>query len=151
MLFVSQVETHEVIRAFFPPGTVSPLHASGIGKALLAGYDSARLDAFLLSADLQRFTDRTLTSPEALRENLRLARERGFALDDEERTIGMRCVAAPIFNAHGEAIAGISVSGPTPRMQDDRVIAIGAAVREAAGAVSNRIGAPAGPEDRHLP
>lgn len=142
VLFVSQVETHEVIRAFFPPGTVSPLHASGIGKALLAGWDAARLDSFLGTADLARFTVKTLTAPDRLRDDLGRSRAQGYAVDDEERTEGMRCVAAAIRDVHGEAVAGISVSGPTSRMSDMRIAEIGAAVRTAADEVSRRIGAP---------
>lgn len=142
VLFVSQVETHEVIRAFFPPGTVSPLHASGIGKALLASQDDARIEEVLRGADLGRFTDRTITSAEALRADLALTRTRGYAVDDEERTPGMRCVAASICNVYGEAVAGISVSGPSSRMAHDRLPGIGAAVRAAADDISRRIGAP---------
>lgn len=144
VLFVSQVETHEAIRAFFPPGMVAPLHASGIGKALLAGFDEAKRDAVLRGAAFERFTPRTLTDADRLRADVAEARARGYALDDEERTLGMRCVASPIFNAHGEAVAGISVSGPTARMADARVAAIGEAVRSAAHEISHRLGAPAG-------
>ena len=70
VMFVSQVETHASLRAFFPPGTLSPLHASGIGKALLAWFDPPRRSAYLASADLSRFTAHTITSPDALAEDL---------------------------------------------------------------------------------
>ncbi|MGP3698001.1 HTH-type transcriptional regulator BhcR [Rhodobacter sp. NSM] len=141
VLFVSQVETHESIRAFFPPGTRSPLHASGIGKALLGAFDDERLEAFLSRETLTRFTDKTVADAAALRAAVRQIRERGYAFDDEERRIGMRCVAACILNAHGEAVAGISVSGPTIRMPDARIREIGLWVSEAAAEVSRRIGA----------
>lgn len=140
VLFISQVETHESIRAFFPPGTLSPLHASGIGKALLSTYDDDRLSALLKSSTLKRFTENTARSVAQLKEELLLSRERGYAIDDEERTKGMRCVAAPILNVHGEAVAGISVSGPTHRMPDRIVSQIGQRVAEAAKTVSRRLG-----------
>ena len=132
VLFVSQVETHESIRAFFPPGTLAPLHASGIGKALLSTYDDDRLEAFLKAARLARYTGRTIASPAGLRGELEATRGRGYSLDDEERTTGMRCVAAPILNVHGEAVAGISISGPTHRMTDEQVPVFGERVRAAA-------------------
>lgn len=141
VLFVSQVETHETIRAFFPPGTRSPLHASGIGKALLSTFDDARLDSFLKTATLTRFTDKTITRADELREAVRITRQRGYSFDDEERTVGMRCVAAAILNSYGEGVAGISVSGPTIRMPDARVREIGQWVSEAAAEVSKRLGA----------
>ena len=145
VLFLGQVETHEMIRAFFPPGTVSAKHASGIGKALLSRYDAGRLQSFLSGGPLERFTARTVTDPDALRAQLKHARDEGYAVDDEERTLGMRCVAAPILNIHGEAIAGISVSGPTQRMTDDRIAAIGSMVRKAATRIGKQIGAAPSP------
>ncbi|MBM7043834.1 HTH-type transcriptional regulator BhcR [Rhizobium lusitanum] len=142
VLFISQVETHESIRAFFPPGTLSPLHASGIGKALLSTYDEDRLSALFKKKEFERFTENTVRSFEQLREELQKTRERGYSFDDEERTKGMRCVAAPILNVHGEAVAGISVSGPIHRLPDADIHRIGERVRNAARMVSRRLGAP---------
>ena len=141
VLFISQVETHESIRAFFPPGTLSPLHASGIGKALLSTYDDARLDRLFRGKTFERFTDKTIISLPQLHDELRRSRERGFAFDDEERTTGMRCVASPILNVHGEAVAGLSVSGPTHRLTDAHVEKIGDLVRKGAIEVSRSLGA----------
>lgn len=142
VLFVSQVETHDTIRAFFPPGTRSPLHASGIGKALLSTFDDERLEAFLKTAIFTRFTDKTIANAEELREAIRQTRRLGYSFDDEERTIGMRCVAASILNGYGEAVAGVSVSGPTIRMPDKRVREIGQLVSEAADEISRQLGSP---------
>ncbi len=132
VLFLSQAETHETIRAFFPPGTRSALHASGIGKALLAHVRPAQLRLMLQGMELQRFTDKTLTEAQALEQDLARIRARGYSLDNEERTPGMRCIAAPIFDLSGEAAAGISVSGPTLRMSDARLEAMSKAVIAAA-------------------
>ncbi len=141
VMFISQVETTESIRAFFPPGTLSPMHASGIGKALLARFPADRLDRFLRDQPLDRFTDKTLITPNALRADLARGRDRGFAVDDEETTIGMRCVAAPILNVHDEAVAGISVSGPSHRLAPEDIARVGRLVADAAAQVSRRMGA----------
>jgi IclR family transcriptional regulator, acetate operon repressor len=140
VLFVSQVETHESIRAFFPPGTRSPMHASGIGKALLAQYPEPRVRA-IAARGLVRFTDHTLTGADALLADLADTRARGYSVDDEEKNDGMRCVAAPIFNATGEPVAGISISGPAARVTPARLPAFGAEVRRAADALSTALGA----------
>ncbi|MDS9468039.1 IclR family transcriptional regulator [Paracoccus sp. MBLB3053] len=136
VLFLSQAETHETIRAFFPPGTRSPLHASGIGKALLAHLRPDELRLLIRDMTLERFTDTTLCDVAALQKDLARIRERGYSLDNEERTPGMRCIAAPIFDATGEAAAGISVSGPLHRMKDDRIEKISRAVVAAGGELS---------------
>jgi len=136
VVFLAQVETHEVIRAFFPPGTKGPMHSSGIGKALLAWYPPDRVRGIVTRQGLQRFTEFTLTSEATLIADLAQTRARGFSIDDQERTTGMRCVAAPIFNAHAEPIAGVSVSGPAFRIALENAAQIGAQVRAAADQVT---------------
>lgn len=131
VLFLSQAETHETIRAFFPPGTRSALHASGIGKALLAYARPNDLRQIIRGLRLERFTDRTLAEPDLLAEDLVRIRARGYAIDNEERTLGMRCIAAPIFDLGREAAAGISVSGPLHRMTDARLEEVARAVTAA--------------------
>ncbi|RLJ36123.1 IclR family transcriptional regulator [Litoreibacter meonggei] len=140
VLFVSQVETHASIRAFFPPGTLSRLHASGIGKALLSQMEDARVDKFLTDMPLESFTEFTLTQPDALKADLELTRQRGYSIDGEERNVGMRCIAAPVFDIHGEAIAGISVSGPTSRVGTEEIANLSTSVLSAARELSAAIG-----------
>ncbi|WP_417770429.1 HTH-type transcriptional regulator BhcR [Stappia sp.] len=136
VMFISQVESHEAIRAFFRPGTLSPLHASGIGKALMSQFSDARLDAYLAGAPLQQFTGRTIIAPDALRSDLTRARDLGYAVDDEEKTEGMRCIAAPVHDLYGETVAGISVSGPANRLTRERIEEVGRLVRDAATSLS---------------
>ncbi len=140
VLFLSQVETHQAIRAFFPPGTIAPMHVSGIGKALLAWYPEEKVRGILARRGLERFTSLTHTSEVALLRDLARTRERGFAIDDQERAEGMRCVAAPIFNSHGEPVAGLSVSGPAFRMGLSDATRLGTLVRTAADRVTEATG-----------
>lgn len=142
VMFIGQVETNETIRAFFPPGTVSPMHASGIGKALLSRYSDDQMDQFLKDHELEQFTSKTVIQPEAIKADLKAAHAKGWAFDDEEKATGMRCVAAPILNIYGEAIAGISVSGPTSRMSGERIDEIADRVCAAAREISRGLGAP---------
>jgi IclR family transcriptional regulator, acetate operon repressor len=146
VVFVSQVETHAAIRAFFRPGTRSRLHASGIGKAILSQLPPAQAATMLARTTLERFTPATITDPAALLRELAVARTRGFAVDDEERHLGMRCVAAAIFNEYGEPVAGLSVSGPSVRLPPETVARFGPEVAAAAAALTEALGgrAPAG-------
>lgn len=141
VMFLSQVETHESIRAFFPPGTLSPMHASGIGKALLAAQPDDQVERSLRQLQLTRFTERTVTTPRDLLSEIEVIRSRGWSFDDEEKALGMRCVAAAIRNVHGEPVAGISISGPVQRLPRDRIDRIGRMVREAAAQLSRDLGA----------
>lgn len=140
VLFLSQVESHANIRAFFPPGTLSPMHASGIGKVLLAEMDEDRLARTLALRTLEAFSEHTITDADELRTDLSQARERGFAIDQEEKNIGMRCIAAPVFDVYGEAVAGISVSGPTGRVSSENIDGLSKLVISAAQQLSTAIG-----------
>ncbi len=144
VLFLSQVETHATIRAFFPPGTLSPMHASGIGKALLAEMDDARLQRTLEGRVLEAFTDHTITDFAALRDDLAAVRARGFSIDGEEKNLGMRCIAAPVFDVAGEAVAGISVSGPVSRVSAEDTDRLSRFVVAAAEDLSLAIGGKGG-------
>ena len=117
------------------------MHASGIGKALLSQYSEDHLARFLRDRPLDRFTRNTICEASDLEHELATIKNRGFAFDNEEKAIGMRCVAAPILNFYGEAVAGISVSGPTIRMGEDQINRIGELVRDAAAHVSRGLGA----------
>ncbi|VAW24066.1 Transcriptional regulator, IclR family [hydrothermal vent metagenome] len=136
VVFVSQVETHNPIRAFFRPGTRGHMHASGIGKALLADMSQTEVEKTLQKTGLPEFTSNTLVSPDALFADLKKIANRRWSFDDEERYLGMRCVAASIYNSSGKAIAGISVSGPTIRFADIEVDEIGPRVRRAADEIT---------------
>ena len=140
VLFLGQVETQATIRAFFPPGTASAMHSSGIGKALLCRMDDQRQRQVLAAGQLEQFTPNTLTDPEAMIADLHASKVRGYAIDAEERNIGMRCIAAPVYNVFGEAVAGISVSGPTSRITEDRLDALAIPVMEAAARLTRDIG-----------
>ena len=140
VLFLAQVETHQAIRAFFPPGTRNPMHVSGIGKALLAWYPPQRVSGIVRREGLTGFTARSITTPEALARDIAGIRARGFAIDDQERAEGMRCLAAPIFNAHAEPVAGLSISGPAFRLGLHEADRLGAMVRAAADDVTRATG-----------
>ena len=140
VVFISQVESHNPIRAFFRPGTRGNMHASGIGKALLANMLRRDVEKILHSKGCPEYTEKTLTTPAELFQDLETTRERGWAFDDEERYVGMRCIAASIYNSYGEAVAGISVSGPTFRFSDQLLSVIGDQVKDAAYQVTALIG-----------
>ncbi|MCF3640257.1 IclR family transcriptional regulator [Rhizobium sp. TRM95111] len=140
VVFISQIESHAPMRAFFRPGRRGPIHASGIGKAILSTWADDRIRDLVLHSTLTPFTARTCGSPGALIADIAAIRTRGWSIDDEEHTVGMRCIAAPIFNEYGEAIAGVSVSGPSVRMTDDRLALVGPHVLETATRLTAALG-----------
>lgn len=113
---VLNVPSTHPLRFAQPAGTRVPLHASAMGKCLLAAGDAdiPRL------GELPRITDRTITDPDTLLADLRRVRERGWALNDEERTPGARAVAVPVVGQSGRVLAAMAVQGPAVRLTEDR-------------------------------
>ena len=106
----------------------------------MAQFAPERVAEILRTRGLATFTERTIADPARLAEELAAIRARGWAVDDEEHTGGMRCVAAAIFDEHSEPVAGLSVSGPAARLTPERAAAIGATVRRRADQVTAAIG-----------
>ena len=140
VIFVSQVETSNPIRAFFRLGTRSRMHASAVGKALLAQFTQEEVETLLQKKGLPDFTANTITRPDRLFAELELIRKQGWSFDDEEHYAGMRCVAAPVFGTQGKAVAAISVSGPSVRFDDRKVADFSATIRRTAADLTKSIG-----------
>lgn len=129
---VVRVESPQPLRFTQPPGTRVQLHASSMGKALLAFNDDLRSRLFKRPVTLQHFTARTHPDAASLREDLARVRKRGWSTDDEEQLIGVRCVGAPVCDVTGQARAAIAVQAPSVRMPKKRFASLGPEVAEAA-------------------
>lgn len=131
-IIIGQVQCREMMRMLAPIGSRLPLHASGAGKAFLATLSDERINEVIKKTGLTQFTESTLNTPAKLKEEMMLIRKQGFSFDDEEHAVGMRCVAACIYNEYQEPFAAISVSGPKSRIPDERVVHMGSLVVQAA-------------------
>ena len=114
-----------------------PVHCSALGKVLLAW---GALD--LPPAPLERPTPATITDPDALRRDFTRARERGWAVTCDELELGLTGVAVPVQGMHGEVVASLGVSGPTPRLEG-RLDEIGRRLLDRSTALSVVLGGPA--------
>jgi IclR family acetate operon transcriptional repressor len=115
VLVVLDVTSEQPLRFDQAPGTRVPLHTSAMGKCLLAFTDDPARAVGSLPR-LAAVTDRTITDPADLLDELDRTRKRGWALNDEERNPGVRAVAAPVIGAEGQAIAAVAVQGPAVRL-----------------------------------
>ncbi|MFC0038459.1 IclR family transcriptional regulator [Actinomadura rayongensis] len=127
VVYVAQVPSRHSMRMFTEVGRRVKPHCTGVGKALLAQLDEPRVREILAHTGMPANTPHTLTDPDALIAELAKTRERGYALDDEEQEIGVRCVAVPLPGA--PAPAALSVSGPSARMTGEALGAVVPAMR----------------------
>jgi len=131
--YVAKIEGEHAIRMFSRTGWRGPLHATAVGKVLLA-WSGPDLLAGLAGTTLERYTGHTLTDHEALADEVRAVRRRGYAVDRQELLDGLLCIAAPAL-AGERLIGSVSISGPVSRAENLQAAA--AEVR----AVGRRIGA----------
>jgi IclR family acetate operon transcriptional repressor len=140
LVTISQVESREIMRAISPPGGRVPAFCSGMGKAILATWQDADIAAFVARTGFHPMTKRSHRDMNTAMVDIRRIRSRGYALDDEEHVTGLRCLAAVVWSAQGEAVCAISVSGLAARLPDSRLDAIGKQVAEAARALTQKLG-----------
>ncbi|MGB2962400.1 MAG: IclR family transcriptional regulator [Anaerolineales bacterium] len=131
---------HRVVGMFTVIGSQAPLHCTGVGKAILAHLPQPELDLFLSTDTLKSYTIHTITNEFQLRKQLEQIREDGYSVDNEEREIGVRCIAAPIFQANGKVVGAVSVSGPPARLNPSQDHELSVRVIHAAAEISKQLG-----------
>jgi DNA-binding IclR family transcriptional regulator len=118
-VYIAKVEGRQALRLASEVGRRLPAHATGLGKVLLAQVPLKECRERMDGVGLERFTPNTVTSFEELMDELRLIRQRGYGEDREEYSLGVRCVAVPIFDHTAQAVAAMSVSIPSIRFSRD--------------------------------
>jgi len=116
-----------------------PLHASSVGKALLAWQNSPAPGAYLPDDELRKSSPRTITDRASLLAKLEEVRRQGYAIDDQECRLGWRCVGAPIFDQWGSTRVAICLTGTVAELDDARLVPTATAVKETAQKISRRL------------
>ena len=148
-VLLHQIESRQMMRAISRPGQRSPIANTAMGKSILAWLPPARVTQ-IVQHGLQRLTPQSIMRGSALHEALAEIRRAGFALDNEEVAIGLRCVASPVFDEFSEPIAAISVVGPTLRVTLGRLDSLSKMVMVAASEVTAAIGGRMPPDLRRV-
>jgi IclR family acetate operon transcriptional repressor len=140
IIVLTRMESREIMRSLTKVGGRVAMVASGVGKAVLATYSDADVGAIIRRHGMPRLTEKSIVRPGDLFRELAKTRAQGFAIDDEEAQIGLRCVAAVVYDDRAEPFAAISVSGMTSRITDERLPEIGRIVRESAAELTAALG-----------
>lgn len=138
MVYVATLDARNLLRMQLNVGRRSPMHCTAVGKAILA-YDPKGLETLKVKhAELARCTENTIVDWTSLEDELDRIRHNGYAVDDEEQEIGARCVAAPIQDATGRALAAVGISAPSARLLREQVGVVGPIIMEAARRIARR-------------
>jgi DNA-binding IclR family transcriptional regulator len=137
-LYLDQVAGPSALQPHNWVGQHIPLHATSNGKVLLAWLGDVELKDLL--GRLPAYTGLTITNKAALRKQLEVVREQGYAVAVDELEVGLTAIATPVRNAHGDVICSMSVSGPTFRLPPERVDVVLPLLIEASDELSHRLG-----------
>jgi IclR family acetate operon transcriptional repressor len=137
MVVVDRADCDRAVRTFHQIGDTSPLHATAIGKAVLAHLRASEV-AEVLARGLQGYGEATITDPDLLRAELERVRRDGYAVNRNQYRADVCAIAAPILERDGTPLAGVAVSMPDSRFDPDRVPELGRAVAETAAEITGR-------------
>ncbi|MBD2847402.1 IclR family transcriptional regulator [Paenibacillus sp. IB182496] len=140
IIYIEIIEGTFALRMTDQVGSKAPVHATATGKAIAAMLPEETVRALVTRKGMEPRTPNTITTMPALRQELALIRARGYAVDNEEITLGARCVAAPILNMFGRVEGAISLSGALHRFPDEAIAEIAADVKATARAISMKLG-----------
>ncbi|MHB0896965.1 MAG: IclR family transcriptional regulator [Spirochaetales bacterium] len=140
VLYIDFIESKRRLRTYSVIGVRAPLYCTSVGKAILAFRSDAEIGRIVERKGLAPFTAHTISTKERLLAEVARIRAEGYAIDDMEHEEHLRCVGAPIFDAHGEAFASISLSGPAERNTPARIREMAPIVVAAALEISRRLG-----------
>jgi IclR family acetate operon transcriptional repressor len=140
IVYLEVIESPHEFRLASRVGGSRSLHSTALGKAVAAFLPEDSRERVLARVSFQPLTPKTIRSLVQFREELEIIRRQGYAVDDEETTLGARCVGASILGANGVALAAVSVSGQVPRISPDQVPAFAGALRSATRAISAAMG-----------
>jgi len=139
-VIIEKVEAHGLVRLASWIGRRLDVNCTGVGKALIAYLPHEELEYLIMTKDFARHNAKTVVSKGALRRELAVVRQSGYALDNEEDELGLCCLGAPVFDENGRVVAAISVAGTTSQIGTDRVPKLARQVMRAAQGISKRLG-----------
>lgn len=119
IVYIAQEESNRLVKMFTTTGATAPLHCTAAGKVLLAYRPEDIRNSILEKIELTKYTENTIVNKEELTKELDEIRKRGYAFDNEERELGVSCIGAPVFDLNNDAIACITISGPTARFTEE--------------------------------
>ncbi len=138
VILIDRVEPNGTARLATWVGKRMGLHCTALGKAIIAHLPDAMIDVLIQKQGLIRYNENTIASTRRLRAACEQVRQLGYAVDDEEEEIGVRCIGAPIYNENGEVVAAISISGS--KAQFENIAERSESVKRTAALLSQHIG-----------
>ncbi|MCM2676219.1 IclR family transcriptional regulator [Alkalicoccobacillus plakortidis] len=140
-LYIDKIESTQPIAMYSRIGTRAPMYCTAVGKVLLSGMSPTKYGEVVQEIQFNQVTTHTINSAESLATEIKLVKEQKYAIDEQEITEGVRCLAFPLYNFKGEIVASFSVSGPVNRITEQYLHdSLKEKMRETANTISRELG-----------
>lgn len=143
VVHLDKINSTEILRMDLGLGGQASAYCTGLGKAILAFLPEVELDMYLHTVEFTPYTSNTISTPEQLLREIEKIRIQGYAVDNEELSIGLKCIAAPVKDYAGNPSYAMSISGPTQRMSEERIQFMREKLLSVCSRLSRQAGAPA--------
>jgi IclR family acetate operon transcriptional repressor len=140
VVYIDKVDNYQAMKMRSRIGTRGCLHSTAVGKSMLAHLPQEEREAILGEMQLPSLTKNTLTEPALFRSHLEEIRKRGYAVDDEENEVGIRCIGVPLFDHAARVVGAISISGWTITMTPERLPQLAGVLQDTCQAISKELG-----------
>jgi IclR family KDG regulon transcriptional repressor len=140
IVYIERLTTSQSLGMRAKVGFRAPVHCTALGKAILSGMPREKARQLVAQHGMPAVTACTITDPARFLQEIERVQEQGFAVDNEENEVGVRCVAAPIFDHSDRPVAAVSISSPVLRLPLSEVPRYGQKVVEAASSISAGLG-----------
>lgn len=140
VLYIEQVKIKHYLTLDYPVGQTDQLYCTALGKVLLTGLNEVQLEAWVRSTNLVRYTENTITDPDVLLGVIRNVKKQDYAIDNEERYAGIKCVGTPIYDYTNKIVAAISISGPAVRLTNEKIEELKPLLIEVSEEISRKMG-----------
>lgn len=140
IIYIDKVDADNTIRMASSIGKRNPMYCTSVGKAMLAFMPEEEVSRVWDNSKIEKLTYKTIVDFDRFKEELKKIKENGYAVDEEENELGVRCIGAPVFNLNGEIEGAISISGPANRVIKDKVEDYAKEVKKYADLISKELG-----------
>ncbi len=140
VVYLEKISSFQNIRMYSQIGKRAYMHSTSLGKAMLSCLKEKDIEIIINQKGMPAITEKTCTDYEKFLQDLALCKQRGYAIDDEENEMGVRCVAAPIFDYRGNVIAAVSATGFLDMFPEEKIEKIAEYVKKCAGNISRSMG-----------
>lgn len=140
IVYVAKVESQNPIRMYSRIGKKSPMYCTAVGKSMMAHMNEEEVNSIWNNSKVEKLTEYTVTDFKTFKDNINLIKNQGYAIDEQENEVGIRCIAASVFDYNGNIVGAISISGSIISFKEDKIDEFSKLIIEYANKISQELG-----------